>query len=398
MQNPQTSDKFDSSDFAVQWQWHSNVDSSWWSLVDNPGSLRLNAARLPEDYTNLWDVGSMVMQKLPAPRFSVTTRLIPQLHTGEKAGLLIMGKKYACIGILQSDTGLVISQHRCTSAESGGAETKVWGPGKMDPDVPVYLRVAVSPGGRCNFSYSLDGISYTAVGSTFTSDEGKWIGAKVGLFCHRPFENTGDPGYADYEWFNVDHYYNRLPLAAKNPVPEDTDTVIAGPDFTLAWEGDMVFTDSFYVYLDTEPDPQTRMAVRKTYSFKPGELERGQTYYWRVDAKNDLGITGGPVWSFTVDQAEGIQSLDEWPGYKLEQNHPNSFSESTTISFTIPKPAAVKLKVYTVGGSLAAVITDHFFEAGTHSLPFMRKSLAPGVYLLRMEVEDKMLIRKMVIR
>ena len=47
----------------------------------------------------------------------------------------------------------------------------------------VYLQVKVRKGAVCTFAYSLDGKKYTTVGEFFTARQGKWIGAKVGLFC-----------------------------------------------------------------------------------------------------------------------------------------------------------------------------------------------------------------------
>ncbi|MBC7934738.1 MAG: hypothetical protein H7Y86_05175 [Rhizobacter sp.] len=65
------------------------------------------------------------------------------------------------------------------------------------------LSVTVSsPDGKCNFSYSEDGINYKTIDVPFTAKPGKWIGAKAGLFC------TGAPGirnggYADFDWFRI---------------------------------------------------------------------------------------------------------------------------------------------------------------------------------------------------
>ena len=42
---------------------------------------------------------------------------------------------------------------------------------------------------------------YTTVGETFTARQGKWIGAKVGLFCVTP--NEGNRGWADVDWFRM---------------------------------------------------------------------------------------------------------------------------------------------------------------------------------------------------
>ena len=395
--NPQTSDKFDSENMGLQWQWHSNMDSSWYSLSDNPGNLRLYAVDLPKDYKNLWDVGTMIMQKLPAERFSVTAKTRLNMKTAETAGLLIMGQKYSYIGITETDSGLIISQKQCLNARNGEAETETNGSAVAISDSVVFLRVGVAEGGRCSFSYSLDGINYHVVGNTFIADEGIWIGAKVGLFCHRPFENTGDPGFVDVEWFNVDYYYNRLPAEADNPIPEDGDSVIIESDYKLKWDGDIVFTDSFYIYIDTKTEPDVKVSSQKSFSFKPEDLKMGETYYWRVAAINDMGITYGPVWSFTVKEIMSGFSVSGWSGYRLDYNHPNPFTNTTCISFTLPKTCNVKLTVYNSMGELVDIIAERQFEEGAHSLNYNRLNKPSGIYYVRMETEGNAYIKKMII-
>jgi len=65
----------------------------------------------------------------------------------------------------------------------------------------VYLQVKVRKGAVCTFAYSLDGKKYTTVGEPFTARQGKWIGAKVGVFCVTP--NEGNRGWADVDWFRM---------------------------------------------------------------------------------------------------------------------------------------------------------------------------------------------------
>jgi Beta xylosidase C-terminal Concanavalin A-like domain len=73
---------------------------------------------------------------------------------------------------------------------------------KFDND-SVYLRVMVSKGGLCHFSYSADGSNFVEAGDAFQAKEGRWIGAKVGIFCVRK-GRTNDSGYADFDWFRVE--------------------------------------------------------------------------------------------------------------------------------------------------------------------------------------------------
>jgi hypothetical protein len=53
-----------------------------------------------------------------------------------------------------------------------------------------------------NFSYSSDGKKYRTLGNPFQAREGKWIGAKIGLFCSRPVSNN-DGGRVEADWFEV---------------------------------------------------------------------------------------------------------------------------------------------------------------------------------------------------
>ena len=71
----------------------------------------------------------------------------------------------------------------------------------------VYLQVKVAEGGQCRFGYSLDGKKFTEFGKAFSAREGKWIGAKVGIFCSRQ-ERMNDGGFADVDWFRIDNIKN----------------------------------------------------------------------------------------------------------------------------------------------------------------------------------------------
>ena len=54
--------------------------------------------------------------------------------------------------------------------------------------------------GKRNFR---NGDSYINLIKEFTATPGKWIGAKVGIFCTRK-DDTNDSGYADFDWFRIE--------------------------------------------------------------------------------------------------------------------------------------------------------------------------------------------------
>jgi hypothetical protein len=60
----------------------------------------------------------------------------------------------------------------------------------------------VEDGGQCRFSYSLNGKNFTDCPASFQARQGKWIGAKVGLFSVHPA--TTDCGWIDIDSFIID--------------------------------------------------------------------------------------------------------------------------------------------------------------------------------------------------
>lgn len=211
---PAESDEFDGQTLGLQWQWQANSNPLWYFCAGNKGYLRLFAWQLMGEAKNLWDAPNLLLQKFPAPDFSATTKLtFSPYKKGERAGLVIMGMSYAAIYIESTEKGLTLNRTTCLEADKGNPE-------KMDASVPltsaeIYLKVAIEqskkadkdgtliPTATCTFSYSLDGKKFSTLGNPFSALEGKWIGAKVGLFCTRP-QPLNDSGYADVDWFRID--------------------------------------------------------------------------------------------------------------------------------------------------------------------------------------------------
>jgi len=197
---PQTTDEFDDIKLGLQWQWQANPRKEW-AYNNTMGFLRLNPVVL-DSTANLWEAPNLLLQKLPAESFTATAKVTFHHHfDSEKTGLIMMGRDYAYLALEQEGTKLFLKQVACPGAEHGKAEQLIE---KVPvPTNEVYLRVSVADGGKCEFSYSIDGTQYTGIGNAFQAKEGKWIGAKVGLFCARN-RHENDGGYANYDWFKID--------------------------------------------------------------------------------------------------------------------------------------------------------------------------------------------------
>jgi hypothetical protein len=74
--------------------------------------------------------------------------------------------------------------------------------------------------------------------------------------------------------------------------------------------------------------------------------------------------------------------------FKLSQNYPNPFNASTMISFSIPKAAQVKLKVYNMQGREVATLLDGFSPARNYKLSFDGQGLSSGTYIAQLTAGD----------
>jgi predicted outer membrane repeat protein len=89
----------------------------------------------------------------------------------------------------------------------------------------------------------------------------------------------------------------KVPTQASAPNPPDGSVGIR-LDPVLRWEAGTGAT-SYSVYFGT-CDPPTFQASTTATTFAPGYLSTNTTYYWRIDEVNRVGITTGPLWTFTT--------------------------------------------------------------------------------------------------
>jgi beta-xylosidase len=207
LSEPATSDEFTASTLSLAWQWNANPRPTWASLTARPGFLRLAcvpvpAARndgSPADHT-LYDAPNFLLQKFPAPAFTVTTSIdFAPAAPSDLAGLAVFGFDYAVLGLCRvaEATQLVLRVNRQANR-----------PGTRERDEVrltlssrrAYLRVAVGPDALCRFSYSLDNMGFSPVGEPFPASGDRWIGAKVGLIASAA-PDAARTGYADFHWF-----------------------------------------------------------------------------------------------------------------------------------------------------------------------------------------------------
>lgn len=203
---PFESDEFANGGLGLQWQWYGNPKPTWCYVNEEKGCLRLFSDDLVNDYRNMLDMPNLLLQKFPAPKFRATAKMEfhPNLETeGESCGIAIIGMDYAYLSMSRiEDSKYKLSFVTCKNADRGLPEHIETS--EIVDSNKIYMSVNVENGKLCTFSYSVDGKKFKSIGSAFEAREGKWIGAKVGLFCKRSVLKN-DGGWVDVDWFRIEN-------------------------------------------------------------------------------------------------------------------------------------------------------------------------------------------------
>ncbi|MAE72082.1 MAG: hypothetical protein CME06_16640 [Gemmatimonadetes bacterium] len=151
-----------------------------------------------------------------------------------------------------------------------------------------------------------------------------------------------------------------------------------------------------------------------TFSLTAGMvLVFGESGYYSVDFVNFIpigmsGVSGGNVTAVTVTtthifigtESGGVFRLglgevgidDKTPANhsRVQQvhNYPNPFNPSTTIRYSLDRPAHVVLNIYDVQGRKIRTLNEGYQVAGDHSRRLHAAGLSSGVYLLQLVLED----------
>ena len=102
-------------------------------------------------------------------------------------------------------------------------------------------------------------------------------------------------------------------------------------------------------------------------------VEKSQTYYNAFDSAHGM-ITNGT----TVEEKN--PSL-----FKVNQNTPNPFNPSTTISYTVPEKGNISVEIFNVAGQKIKTLVNGYMSAGEHSIRWDASGCSAGVYFYKVK-------------
>ncbi len=129
------------------------------------------------------------------------------------------------------------------------------------------------------------------------------------------------------------------------------------------------------------------------FTYRDASVVPGKAYRYRVEYTDGSG-------SHVLFETDRI-AIPAMP-LALEQNWPNPFNPSTTISYYLPESGRVRLEIFDVSGRRVACLVDKTQERGNHSAVWNGASesgrpAAAGLYIYRLTAGHETLSRKMVL-
>ena len=173
-------------------------------------------------------------------------------------------------------------------------------------------------------------------------------------------ENFDSTGFADYEMFDLDGGY-------------------------APYKGWWNPEDHLEVFRAVNPNGDWTLTI-----FDHGSGGRKATPVldgWRLDFLVASAGGGGA----------GVQPEEALANFGLEQIRPNPLQQEAVIAFRIPEPGHVNLVVYNQAGQLVTRLANEELPAGVHERMWHPGSLAPGTYVIQLESEGRISVRKAVL-
>lgn len=142
-------------------------------------------------------------------------------------------------------------------------------------------------------------------------------------------------------------------------------------------------------YLMATPYPETKASGKQgmPHRIRINVLESASI------ASSNLSAKATDTFSKSSAQVSGGIPTE----YVLEGNYPNPFNPATTIRFSVPETARIRLAVYDILGREVQRPVDEIKSAGHYEVRIDASSLPSGTYLYRLETPERAFTKSMVL-
>ncbi|MDP8240270.1 MAG: T9SS type A sorting domain-containing protein, partial [Candidatus Hatepunaea meridiana] len=109
-------------------------------------------------------------------------------------------------------------------------------------------------------------------------------------------------------------------------------------------------------------------------------------------------LSGTPVYQTDSFCVVKLSSVTEPPSeFEIVSIYPNPFNSTTRITYSLPMPAKVELKLFDLNGREVVVLINESKQSGIHTANLNAVELPSGLYLLRLNASEQTLTRKIML-
>jgi beta-xylosidase len=267
------SDEFSGPALANVWQWNHVPDDTRWSLTERRGFLRLHA--LPAG--DFWTARNSLTQRAIGPQSQPTTILeTGGMRPGDVAGLALLSRPYAWIGVRRGDDGFWLERFDQLTGDTARAKLsspRVW----LRADCDFLAE-------RCGLSYATDGRRFTPLGAPVETifQLKTFQGVRYALFQYNTRGAAG--GFADFDAMRVVEPH---PRGLTRPIPGGRTIALGATRYTVVDRGlGRVALRTGGRYLSVTP----RTDSTSTVGLREGAPGDGETFQWIETPYGDLTL------------------------------------------------------------------------------------------------------------
>ena len=299
---------------------------------------------------------------------------------------------------------------------------KIWlndGTGHFS-DSGKYLGITVADNlqaGDLNGDGNLDAV----IGNTRTPGVKVWLGDGTGNFSATN-QIIGTEGYLELADFDGDNDLdlfrgkknapNEIWLNNGNGIFEKTDQVLRNLNGYNAEACDMdCDSDMDLIVALGENTPNIIWLNDGNGHFTDSGIQLGNGFSGDVaisdynnDGLMDIYFSGSPdkVWLCqTTDPSHIRNEIQKSSYFKLYDNYPNPFNPSTTISYSLEKPASVKISIFNSQGQCVKILANSFHPSGEFAVEwdgtdFNGRKVGSGMYFYQLKTDKNIHSKKMI--
>ncbi len=196
------------------WQWNHNPDNENWTILKNPGRLRITTGRID---TNVQFARNMLTQRTWGPQSTAATCIdVSNMKNGDVAGLIALQNRYGYVGVKNENGKKYLVMHESSINNNGGEGKKgIVMVNTISDEFEEIERIPLMQNhvhlkmncdfetDKADFYYSLNGKEWCRIGEsmqmvyTFTKH---FMGYRFGLFNYATKEVGG---YVDFDYYRI---------------------------------------------------------------------------------------------------------------------------------------------------------------------------------------------------